>query len=82
MRIYVENDGRVQLNLHLPNSVLMNRLTALLAPRLMGRETQARPSPRQLHALMQAAKEYRKAHPEWVLVEVLSGDGERVEITL
>ena len=81
MRIRVkEKDGSNYL-IPLPTGLICNRLTALIAARAAS-EYGVRVSPARLVRLFTALKRYKKQHPEWVLAEVHSADGDHIYVKL
>ncbi len=82
MKIFVEEQGITKVNLHLPTGLLLNRFTALFAPRAMKSQDGPELTAQQAWRLMKTLKDYKAAHPEWVIVEVHSANGEHVEISL
>lgn len=82
MKIIVQEQGNTKVNLHLPTGLLLNRFTACLAPRFMKEKNDLTITAGQAYRIMKALKDYRDAHPEWVLVEVHSANGDHVVIQL
>ncbi len=82
MKILVMEQGEQKVNLHFPTGLILNPVTATLAPVFMKQEDGMKYTGEQLRKAVQALKEYKKLHPEWVLVEVDSHSGEHVEIML
>ena len=77
MQIKVTN----AIDLRLPTVLALNGLTAaLFAPKL--RQQGHDISAAQLGAFFRAVRRYRREHPEWDLVEVLSEGEEAVRIRL
>ena len=69
------------MDLRLPTALALNGLTAMVfAPKLRAQGCDI--SAVQLSAFFRAIRRYRRAHPEWDLVEVLSDDREMVRIRL
>lgn len=81
MRIRVREKGGTNLFVPLPTGLICNRLTALIAARAAS-EYGVRVSPARLVRLFTALKRYKKQHPDWVLVEVHSADGDYVSVKL
>lgn len=82
MKILVKEQGNTKVNLHLPTGLLLNRFTALFAPMAMKGQGGPECTVEQAWKIMKTLKEYKAAHPEWVLVEVQSANGDHVEIRL
>lgn len=82
MKIHVIERGVQKVNLHLPTGLVLNRFTAYLAPHFMKNENGPPITGIQAFRFIQALKEYKNSHPEWVLVEVQSANGDYVEIRM
>ncbi len=82
MKILVKEQGNTKVNLHLPTGLLLNRFTALFAPMTMKEQDGPKLTAAQAWQLMKTLKEYKASHPEWVLVEVQTANGDHVEICL
>lgn len=82
MRIYMEENGRQKINVHLPSGLVLNTVTATLAAAFVKGQDGERYTGEQLRRAVQAVNEYRKSHPEWVLMEVQTHTGQQVEIRL
>lgn len=79
MKISVNGDPNI--NLAIPSGLVLNSLTASLLP-LYLRKYDVHIPAAQARKFIRALNRYRKAHPEWVLVEVLSSQGEAIRIRL
>ncbi len=77
MQIKVEN----KVSLKLPTGLALNSLTACLAPSFF-KKYGLNLTRKQCLTLVKALNRYRKAHPEWVLVEVEDHKGEQIRIRL
>lgn len=82
MKIHVIENGVQKVNLHLPTGLLLNRFTACLAPHFMKDNDSPPLTGAQAYRFIKALKEYKANHPEWVLVEVQSANGDYVEIRM
>ena len=80
MRIQV-NDGNRRIVIPLPTGLVFNSLTASIAVRAAA-EHGVVMSAAQMRRFFRAVKAYKRAHPDWVLVDVQSADGEAVKIKL
>ena len=81
MKIVIRGKGDADLNLSLPTALALNGFAAgkiAAAARRRGYALTAA----QAKLLMNGVKEYRRTHPEWVLVEVHSANGDEVLIRL
>lgn len=81
MRIRVKEKDGSNLFIPLPTGLICNHLTAFIAAR-MAVEVGIKLSPGQLVRLFTELKRYKKQHPEWVLAEVHSADGDYVSVKL
>ena len=69
------------MDLRLPTALALNGLTAMVfAPKLQAQGYDI--SAAQLCVFFREIRRYRRTHPEWDLVEVLSDDREMVRIRL
>ena len=80
MRIIVK-EAENNIRLVIPTGLLLNRWVAGIACRQADKYG-VRLSPQQMQALFKALKDYRRAHPDWVLAEVCSADGEYVLVKI
>ena len=80
MRITVQSDD-VNLRIPIPTGLVLNDLTAGLAPKLMA-QNGVTITTKQARKFIRAMKKYKRRHRDWVLVEVQSADGDYVEIKL
>ena len=81
MRIVVTSkDGR-NIRLPIPSGLVLNRFAAGFAPKYL-KECGINITKEQAVAFIKERNRYRRKHPEWVLVEVQSSDGEYVKIKL
>lgn len=81
MRIVVKPDDGKKLKILLPTGLILNRFTAALAPKYL-KEQNIHITKKQAVSFVKALNCYRRKHPEWVLVEVQSADGEYVKIKI
>ncbi len=79
MRIRISgSDGK--LNLCVPTGLVLNRLTLGPVLTALNRKYNLPVKREQAGEFARALRQYRREHPEWVLVDVESADGERVYI--
>ena len=81
MQIRVKSPEGPNLWIPLPTGLIFNRLTAFFAARSAA-EMGLRLSPGQMARLFTALKRYKHLHPDWVLVEVDSTEGDHVRVKL
>ena len=79
MKISVNGDPNI--NLAIPSGLVLNSLTASLLP-LYLRKYDVHIPAAQARKFIRALNRYRKAHPEWVLVEAECSSGEYVKVKL
>ena len=80
MKIIVKGTDH-NIRMGLPTGLLLNRCFAGAASR-EAEKYGVKISPRQMRALFKVIKDYRRTHPDWVLAEVHSTDGEYVYVRL
>ena len=80
MQIIFQNNQQ-EKRLLIPNGLLLNRLTAELAAKLLTMRG-IRLSGSQIRKLMQDVKAVRKYHPGWVLLEAEDAGGEGIKIII
>ncbi len=81
MVIRIRSQDGPNLTIPLPTGLVFNGITAEIAARAT-RSTVAPMNAAQLRRLFAAIRHYKKKHPDWVLVEVRSADGDYVKITM
>ncbi|MBO5252358.1 MAG: hypothetical protein J6C51_00255 [Clostridia bacterium] len=81
MKIVVVNPPNKDIRLTIPTGLVLNRLTAAIAPCCL-QNCGVNITGKQAAAFIRELNRFRRAHPEWVLVEVQSADGEYVKVKL
>lgn len=81
MQIVVRSPGARGIQIRLPSAVVLNPLTARAFSAFL-KQKGVQITVKQAFAILGAINRYRRSHPEWVLVEVQSSDGEWIEITI
>lgn len=81
MKIVVVNPPNKDIRLTIPTGLVLNRLTAAVAPKCL-RNSGVSITGKQAAAFVRELNRFRRAHPEWVLVEVQSANGEYVKVKL
>lgn len=88
MKIVIK-DADTNLNLRLPSRLILNSITAALAPRIINKKIKESTdndfkqpiTSSQLRTLIREINRYRRKHRDWVLIEVgEESTGERVVI--
>lgn len=80
MKIIVKEEAH-NIRLVLPTGLLLNRWTVGIACR-EAKKYGTQISPHRMRVLFKVLKDYRRTHPDWVLAEVYSEDGEYVLVKL
>ncbi len=75
-----EKDG-AKLFIPIPTGLVANRLTAHIAAK-GARKYGVTLTGRQISTLFKAIRRYKKAHPDWIFVEVQDADGDYVMVKL
>ena len=81
MRIVVKSNKGPNIWLPIPSGLVLNRFVAGIAPRYL-KDHGINITKEQAVAFIVALNRYRRKHPDWVLVEVQSSDGDYVKIKL
>ena len=81
MRIIIDEGKGKPIKIVLPTGMLLNRLTASMAPGMLEKKGIIITREQALR-LAQAFRSCRRHHPGWKLVEIDSSDGEHIEISL
>ncbi len=81
MKIVVKSNDGPNLRIPIPTGIVLNRFTAVFAPKYLKKQG-LNVTKEQAVAFVQELNRYRRKHPEWILVEAQSSDGEYVEIKL
>ena len=81
MLIKVRSQDGPNLTIPIPTGLFCNRLTAGFAARAMD-QNGFHATPEQMVRFFRAARQYKRRHPDWVMVEVQSSDGDYVYVKL
>lgn len=81
MKIVVKSNEGTNIRLPIPSGLVLNRFAAGFAPKYL-KEYGIDITKEQAINFVKELNRYRRRHPEWVLVEVQSSDGEYVKIKL
>lgn len=87
MRIEVQEKNSRPIRILFPSGLVLNQLAATVAAPFINRALQKNQkslslSPAQLRRLVRTLNRYRHRHPDWVLAEVSSAEGEKVLVKL
>ena len=69
------------LTIPIPTSLLCSRLTAGFSAKMMA-QNGMHATPAQMVRFFRAARQYKRKHPDWVMVEVESSTGDYVYVKL
>ena len=69
------------LTIPIPTSLLCNRLTAGFSAKMM-EQNGMHATPEQMVRFFRAVRQYKRKHPDWVMVEVESSTGDYVYVKL
>ena len=81
MLIRVRSNDGPNIFLPLPTALFCNRLTAGFAAKMMEQNGMTI-TPGQMVRFFRAVRRYKRKHPDWVLTEVHSADGDYVYVKL
>lgn len=81
MKIVVITNEGPNIRLPIPSGLVLNRFVAGFAPKYL-KEYGIDITKEQAVLFVKALNQYRRKHPEWVLAEVQSSDGEYVKVKL
>ncbi len=81
MIIKIRSADGPNLFIPIPTGLLCNRLTAGLAAKAMAQNGYTA-TPEQMVRLFKALRRYKRKHPDWVLTEIRSADGDYVYVKL
>ena len=81
MIVKIRSQDGPNLTIPIPTGLFCNRLTAGIAARVMARNGM-NASPEQLARLFRCIRRVKHRHPDWVLVEVQSANGDQVYVKL
>ena len=81
MKIIVKSNDEPNCWLPIPSGLVLNRFTAGLAPKFLKKHG-IDITKEQATRIIDELKRFRRSHPDWVLVEVESSDGDYVKIKL
>lgn len=81
MKIVVKSNEGPNIRILIPSGLALNRFAAEFAPKYLKKCGLDITKERAI-AFIKELKRYRREHPEWVLVEAQSSDGEYVKIKI
>lgn len=81
MLIKVRSTDGPNLTIPIPTGLFCNRLTAGFAAKAMA-QNGWNATPEQMARFFRVARQYKRKHPDWVMVEVQSSGGDYVYVKL
>lgn len=81
MKVTVRQASSGSFNLKLPTGLVLNRPAAWVLARQL-RKKNVHIGAKDLYRFMKAARTCKMDHPDWLLVEMCSADGEEISVTL
>ena len=69
------------LTIPIPTSLLCSRLTAGFSAKMMA-QNGVNATPEQMVRFFRAARQYKRKHPDWIMVEVETSTGDYVYVKL
>ena len=81
MIVKVRSEGGPNLFIPIPTGLLCNRLTAGFSAKMM-EQNGMHATPEQMVRFFRAVRRYKRKHPDWVLTEVRSSNGDYVYVKL
>ena len=81
MIVKVRAEDGPNLTIPIPTSLLCNRLTAGFSAKVM-EQNGVHATPEQMVRFFRAIRQYKRKHPDWVMVEVESSTGDYVYVKL
>ena len=81
MLIKVRSQDGPNLTIPIPTGLFCNRLTAGIAAKAMA-QNGWNATPEQMVRFFRTARQYKRKHPDWVMVEVESSNGDYVYVKL
>ena len=81
MIVKVRAQDGPNLTIPIPTSLLCSRLTAGFSAKMM-EQNGVNATPEQMVRFFRTARQYKRKHPDWVMVEVESSTGDYVYVKL
>ena len=81
MKIVVKSNDGPNIWLPIPSGLVLNRFVAGFAPQYL-KEYDIEITKEQAVVFVKALNQYRHKHPEWMLAEVQSSNGEYVKVKI
>ena len=81
MIVKVRAQDGPNLTIPIPTGLLCNRLTAGFSAKMMA-QNGVNATPEQMVRFFRAIRQYKRKHPDWVMVEVESSTGDYVYVKL
>lgn len=81
MKISIIGANERHIRLIIPTSLILNRLSAFIAAKAV-QKTGVTLTYEQIYSIIKAAKSFKRTHSDWKFAEVISRNGECVEIVI
>ena len=81
MKIQIKEAGGHKFSLPIPTGAVFGHITAAFLPRAL-KDEGITITKKQAYQLLKELRHYKKAHPDWILVDIESANGDTVKITV
>lgn len=81
MKIQIKESGGHKFCLPIPTGAVFGHITAAILPRAL-KDEGITITKKQAYQLLRELRRYKKAHPDWILVDIESASGDTVKITV
>ena len=81
MKIQIKEAGGHKFCLPIPTDAVFGHITAAFLPRAL-KDEDISITRKQAYRLIRELRRYKKSHPDWVLVDIESTNGDTVKITV
>ena len=81
MKIQIKEAGGHKFTLPIPTGAVFGHLTAAFLPRTL-EDNGVTITRKQAYQLLKELRRFKKSHPDWILVDIRSANGDTVKITV
>ena len=81
MKIQIKEAGGHKITLPIPTGAVFGHITAAILPRAL-KDEGINITRKQAYQFLKELRHYKKAHPDWVLVDIEDSCGDTVKITV
>jgi len=81
MKIQIKEAGGHKFTLPIPTGAVFGHLTAAFLPRVL-KDEDVTITRKQAYQLLKELRRFKKRHPDWILVDIQSANGDMVKITV